>query len=78
MIYWRRWPKLVMPLELLGLKIMLEDQAIAEIREVRRLISEECDHDPRKLINYYKELQLRHNERLMRSKEGKEVADESH
>jgi hypothetical protein len=39
---------------------MHEDQAIAEIREVRRQISEECDHDPRKLIAYYKELQLRH------------------
>ncbi len=46
---------------------MQEDQAIAEIREVRRRISEECDHDPRKLITYYKELQLRHKERLLRS-----------
>jgi hypothetical protein len=27
--------------------MMQEDQAIAEIREVRRRISEECDHDPR-------------------------------
>jgi hypothetical protein len=45
---------------------MQEDQAIAEIREVRRRISEECDHDPRKLITYYKELQLRHQERLVR------------
>jgi hypothetical protein len=45
---------------------MKEDQAIAEIREVRRQISEECDHDPRRLITYYKELQLRHKERLLR------------
>jgi hypothetical protein len=44
---------------------MQEDQTIAEIREVRRQISEECDHDPRKLITYYKELQLRHRERLL-------------
>ena len=44
---------------------MQEDQAIAEIREVRRRISEECDHNPRKLITYYKELQLRHKERLL-------------
>ena len=56
---------------------MQEDQAIAEIREVRRRISEECDHDPRKLIAYYKELQLRHKERLLRVEEGKEeVADD--
>ena len=51
---------------------MQEDQAIAEIREVRRRISEECDHDPRKLITYYKKLQLRHKERLVRPDEGKE------
>jgi len=44
---------------------MQEDQAIAEIREVRRRISEACDHDPQKLITYYKELQLRHKERLV-------------
>lgn len=50
---------------------MQEDQAIAEIREVRRRISEECDHDPRKLITYYKELQLRHKERLPRPEEVK-------
>jgi hypothetical protein len=56
---------------------MQEDQAIAEIREVRRRISEECDHDPRKLITYYKELQLRHKERLLRPDQGKkEVADD--
>ena len=51
---------------------MQDDQAIAEIREVRRQISEECGHDPRKLVSYYKELQLRHKERLMRLEEGKE------
>ena len=56
---------------------MQEDQAIAEIREVRRQISEKCDHDPRKLITYYKEQQLRHKERLLQEEEGKEeVADD--
>lgn len=56
---------------------MQEDEAIAEIREVRRQISEECDHDPQKLITYYKELQLRHKERLLRRDEGKEeVSDD--
>jgi hypothetical protein len=51
---------------------MQEDEAIAQIREVRRQISEECDHDPRKLITYYKDLQLRHKERLVKAEEGKE------
>jgi hypothetical protein len=51
---------------------MQEDQAIAEIREVRRQISEECGHDPRKLVTYYKELQLRHKERLLGPAESKE------
>jgi len=56
---------------------MQEDQAIAEIREVRRRISEECDHDPGKLIACYKELQLQHKERLLREEAGKEeVADD--
>ncbi len=56
---------------------MQEDQAIDEIREVRRQISEEFDHDPRKLIAYYKQLQLRHKERLLRPDEGKgEVSDD--
>jgi len=48
---------------------MQEDQAIAEIREVRRRISADCDHDPQKLITYYKELQLQHKERLLRPEE---------
>lgn len=55
---------------------MQEDQAIAEIREVRRQISEECDHDPRKLITYYKELQLQHKERLLRPEGKAGVADD--
>ena len=56
---------------------MQEDQAIAEIREVRRQISEECGHDARRLITYYKELQLRHKERLLRPEDDeKEGADD--
>jgi len=52
---------------------MQEDEAIAQIREVRHRISAECDHDPRKLIAYYRELQLRHRERLLSTEEGKEA-----
>lgn len=48
---------------------MEEDQAIAEIREVRRRISEECEHDPRTLVSYYKGLQLQRKERLLLSEE---------
>jgi hypothetical protein len=54
---------------------MQEDQAINDICEVRRRISEECDHDPRKLITYYKQLQLRHKERLLPPEEDKEEVD---
>jgi hypothetical protein len=55
---------------------MQEDQAIAEIRAVRSRISEECDHDPHKLITYYKELQVRHKERLLRWDEDKKEVDD--
>jgi hypothetical protein len=55
---------------------MQEDQVISQIREVRRQISEECDHDPRKLISYYKKLQQKHQERMVRSEKDKEVADD--
>lgn len=48
---------------------MQEDQAIAQIREVRHKISEECDNDPRTLVSYYKELQLQHKERMLLSEE---------
>jgi hypothetical protein len=54
--------------------MMQEDQAIAEIREVRRQTSEECEHDPGKLVSYYKKLQLRHKERLLRPEQAKEEA----
>jgi hypothetical protein len=53
---------------------MQEDQAMAEIREARRQISEECHHNPQKLVSYYKELQLRHKDRLLRPEEHQEEA----
>jgi len=33
------------------------DDVIAEIRAVRRAISERCDHDPYKLVSYYMDLE---------------------
>jgi hypothetical protein len=33
------------------------DPVIDEVREVRRRISEQCGHDPERLVAYYMELQ---------------------
>jgi hypothetical protein len=41
------------------------DDAIEEVREIRRKISERFDHDPKKLMEYYMELQKRHADRLV-------------
>lgn len=53
-------------------KKMKDDPAIAKIREVRHRISEEHDHDPRKVIRYYIEMQKQYRERLVESAESKE------
>lgn len=42
-----------------------DDPVIARIREVRHRISEECGHDPYKLVAHYIELQKQHEERLL-------------
>ncbi len=54
---------------------MPEDQVIARIREARHQISEECGHDARRLVDYYKELQKRHKDRIWREDERKESTD---
>ena len=41
------------------------DPVIEEVREVRRRISEECGHDPDKLVAYYMELQKELGDRLI-------------
>ncbi len=46
---------------------MKDDPAIAEIREVRHRISAEHDHDPRKVVDYYIEMQKQYRERLVES-----------
>jgi hypothetical protein len=48
---------------------MEDDQVISRIREARRQISEECNHDPRKLVIYYKELQQKHKDRIVHPEE---------
>ena len=44
---------------------MKEDQVISRIRDARHHISQACDHDPRKIVDYYKKLQKRHEEFLL-------------
>ena len=41
------------------------DPVIDEIRAIRRQISARFDHDPYKLVEYYRELQKRHADRLI-------------
>jgi hypothetical protein len=43
---------------------MKEDEAIEEIRRVRRAISRECDDDPHKLVQHYIERQKSNANRL--------------
>ncbi len=42
-----------------------DDPAIEAVRAVRRRISERFGHDPWKLVEYYRELQERHRDRLV-------------
>jgi hypothetical protein len=41
------------------------EEEIARIREVRHQISEQCGHDPYRLVAYYMELQKEHPEKLI-------------
>ncbi len=53
---------------------MKDDPAIATIREVRHRISAEHAHDPRKVVEYYIEMQKQYQERLVESP----AAEEKH
>ena len=44
---------------------MKEDPGIIAVREARHRISESVNHDPRKLVEYYQQLQERLRERLV-------------
>lgn len=44
-----------------------DDSIIARIRDARREISQEQNHDPRKLIAHYIELQKKYSPRLLES-----------
>ena len=45
---------------------MQDDPAVERVREVRHQISQRCEHDPKKLVEYYMHLQERHKERLLK------------
>ncbi len=54
-----------------------EDSTIAQIREIRHQISQQFDHDPKKIIEYYMALQKKYQYRLMNTIDRKQkVADE--
>lgn len=44
---------------------MKNDPAIRRVRKARHQISEKCGHDPKKLVEYYIELQKKHRKRLV-------------
>jgi len=53
------------------------DPVINEVREVRHRISERFNHDPRKLVAYYTELQEQHRDRLIEITKTREQMDQS-
>jgi hypothetical protein len=46
---------------------MQPDSPLERIRKARWQISEECGHDPKRLVEYYMKLQERHKDRLVHS-----------
>ena len=53
------------------------DPVIDEIREVRHRISARVDHDPRRLVAYYAELQEQYKDRLIDTAKAPEPEDQS-
>ncbi len=45
---------------------MKPDVTLARIREARHSASDKCGRDPKRLIEYYMELQRQYHERLVR------------
>jgi hypothetical protein len=43
------------------------DPVIDEIRAARHRISAACDHDPKKLVDYYRRLQEKYRDRIIAS-----------
>jgi hypothetical protein len=51
---------------------MKSDKAIEEIRETRKEISAEYDHDAKKLVDHYSELQKKYEKRLQKKEQPEE------
>jgi hypothetical protein len=52
---------------------MPEDPAITRIHEVRHRISEQFDHDPKKLVGHYMRLQAQYRDHLLGLAEGEDT-----
>ena len=52
-----------------------DDPTIERIRETRHRISEEHNHDPEKIVQYYLELQKKYQERLLEESEEAEPVE---
>ena len=46
---------------------MNKDEAIEDIRRVRKQISQECDHDPHKLVQHYMQRQKLNAQKLRKA-----------
>ncbi len=44
---------------------MHDDPTLDHVREVRHRISQQCAHDPKKLVEYYIRLQAKYADRLL-------------
>jgi hypothetical protein len=56
---------------------MKDDPTITAVREARHRISQSVDHDPRKLVEFYKRLQERHRNRLVSEATEKNQPDDT-
>jgi hypothetical protein len=56
---------------------MKNDPIIQAIRDVRHQISESMDHDPRKLLEYYRIRQKRYGDRLISRQMGDSELEET-
>jgi hypothetical protein len=46
-----------------------DDPTITRIREARHRISEECGHDPQRIVEYYAKLQKKYQDRIINDSE---------
>lgn len=51
---------------------MHDDPTLDHVREVRHRISEQCAHDPKKLVEYYIQMQAKYTDRLLEQGQDKQ------